>query len=85
MVDVVDLSFLLMSNCEVIVCGLMVLDQEARGRERLSSLWFISDWQCGHMMWSSEAILSVMRHDDTGTLCYSFSFDTDVYLLLVIQ
>ncbi|CAH8513404.1 unnamed protein product [Schistosoma rodhaini] len=69
MVDVVDLSFLLMSNCEVIVCGLMVLDQEARGRERLSSLWFISDWQCGHMMWSSEAILSVMRHDDTGVCC----------------
>ncbi|CAH8510959.1 unnamed protein product [Schistosoma curassoni] len=58
----------------VIVCGLMMgLDHEEResGREgeRESSLEVMSDWQCGDMMWSSEAILSVMRDDDTGVCC----------------
>ena len=55
---------------------------------RESILRMMSDWQCGDMMWSSEAILSVMRHDDTGMLCCSFFvfvFVSDVYLLLVIQ
>ncbi|CAH8508308.1 unnamed protein product [Schistosoma bovis] len=75
----------------MIVCGLMMgLDHEeserASERARESSLEVMSDWQCGDMMWPSEAILSVMRHDDTGMLCCSFClFVSDVYLLLVIQ
>ncbi|CAH8506051.1 unnamed protein product [Schistosoma guineensis] len=50
---------------------MMGLDHEEREREREreSSLEVMSDWQCGDMMWSSEAILSVMRHDDTGVCC----------------